>query len=178
MTAPTTLRDPDEQPKDVTLPPVVVIAGPTASGKSALALELAEAVNGTIINADSLQMYRDLPLLTAQPDAAATRRVPHRLYGILDAAERGSVGRWRDAALAEIAQTQGAGRLPIVVGGTGLYLRALTTGPRRHSGGPAGHPRLRPANSIGRWVAPRSASGWRHSTLWPPRVFRRVTGSA
>jgi tRNA dimethylallyltransferase len=112
------------------LPPVIIIiiAGPTASGKSALALELAAALGGTIVNADSQQIYRDLPILTAQPDAAAMRRVPHRLYGHLDAAERGSVAHWRAAALMEIAAAHAAGSLPIVVGGTGLYLRALLQG--------------------------------------------------
>jgi tRNA dimethylallyltransferase len=109
-------------------PPVLVIAGPTASGKSALALELADALGGTIINADSLQSYRDLRILTARPDETAQARVPHRLYGFLDAAERGSVARWRDLALREIAGTTKAGRLPILVGGTGLYLRAIMEG--------------------------------------------------
>jgi tRNA dimethylallyltransferase len=110
------------------LKPVIVIAGPTASGKSALALEIAAAPGGTIINADSLQAYRDLPILSAQPGKAATARVPHRLYGFLDAAERGSVGLWRELALAEIAAVHRGGGLPIVVGGTGLYLRALQHG--------------------------------------------------
>src|SRR5438067_7573131 len=108
--------------------PVVIIAGPTASGKSALALELAAAFGGTIINADSQQIYRDLRILSARPDAAAMRGVPHRLYGFLDAAERGSVAIWRERALAEIAAVQAEGRLPFLVGGTGLYLRALLRG--------------------------------------------------
>src|SRR5437588_518959 len=108
--------------------PVILIAGPTASGKSTLALELAAAVEGTIINADALQIYRDLRILSARPDEAAMARVPHRLYGYLDAAERGSAGHWRDLALAEIEASHRAGRLPIVVGGTGLYLRALQHG--------------------------------------------------
>jgi tRNA dimethylallyltransferase len=107
---------------------VVVIAGPTASGKSALALELAAGLGGTIINADALQNYRDLRILSARPDDAALARVPHRLYGWRDAAERGSVGGWRQLALAEIAAAHRAGRLPIVVGGSGLYLRALQQG--------------------------------------------------
>jgi tRNA dimethylallyltransferase len=115
-------------PNTTTLPPVILIAGPTASGKSGLALELAAALHGTIINADSLQAYRDLRILSARPDDAALARVPHLLYGYLDAAERGSVGRWRALALAEIAAAHAAGRLPIVVGGTGLYLRALQHG--------------------------------------------------
>jgi tRNA dimethylallyltransferase len=109
-------------------PPVLVIAGPTASGKSALALELADRYGGTIINADSLQIYRDLPILTARPDQAAQARIPHRLYGFLDAGERGSAARWRALALDEIAAAAGAGRLPILVGGTGLYLRAIEEG--------------------------------------------------
>jgi len=111
-----------------TLAPVILIAGPTASGKSALALELATLFEGTIINADSLQIYRDLRILSARPDAPAMARAPHRLYGYLDAAERGSAGRWRGLALCEIDGVHRAGRLPIVVGGTGLYLRALQRG--------------------------------------------------
>jgi tRNA dimethylallyltransferase len=105
-----------------------MIAGPTASGKSALALELAHAFDGTVINADSLQTCRDLRILTARPDGAALSRAPHRLYGYLDAAERGSVALWRDLALDAIAEAVRSGRLPIVVGGTGLYLRALQGG--------------------------------------------------
>ncbi len=107
---------------------MLIIAGPTASGKSALAVELAAAIGGTVINADSLQCYRDLPILTARPHPAACARAPHRLYGYLDAGERGSAGLWRERALAEIAAAIAYGRLPIVVGGTGLYLRALSQG--------------------------------------------------
>jgi tRNA dimethylallyltransferase len=106
----------------------VIIAGPTASGKSALALELAATLDGTIINADSQQIYRDLKILSVRPDAAAMRLVPHRLYGFLDAAERGSVGRWRALALTEIETAQARGSLPFLVGGTGLYLRAIQHG--------------------------------------------------
>ena len=109
-------------------PSVLVIAGPTASGKSALALELADSLGGVVINADSLQCYRDLRILTARPDESAERRVPHRLYGFLDAAERGSAARWRALALDEIAAATDAQRLPILVGGTGLYLRTLAEG--------------------------------------------------
>jgi tRNA dimethylallyltransferase len=109
-------------------PAVVIIAGPTASGKSALALDLAGAYGGTIVNADALQLYRDLRILTARPDTAAEARAPHRLYGFLDAAERGSVASWRELALREIDAALTAGNLPIVVGGTGLYLRALLDG--------------------------------------------------
>jgi tRNA dimethylallyltransferase len=109
-------------------PPVLVIAGPTASGKSAVALELADLSGGTIINADSMQIYRDLRILTARPDQAVQTRIPHRLYGFLDATERGSAARWRTLALDAIAEATSAGRLPILVGGTGLYLRAIEEG--------------------------------------------------
>ncbi|MBV8334839.1 MAG: tRNA (adenosine(37)-N6)-dimethylallyltransferase MiaA, partial [Alphaproteobacteria bacterium] len=109
-------------------PPVLIIAGPTASGKSVLALELADRFGGTVINADSMQIYRDLRILTARPDATAEARAPHRLYGFLDPAERGSAAQWRALALEEIAAAMRAGRLPIIVGGTGLYLRALERG--------------------------------------------------
>jgi tRNA dimethylallyltransferase len=108
--------------------PLVIATGPTASGKSALALSLAETFGGTIINADSMQVYRDLRVLTARPSEAEETRVPHRLYGVLDAAEACSAGRWRAMALTEIAAAQGMGRLPILAGGTGLYLRALLNG--------------------------------------------------
>ena len=109
-------------------PAIVIVAGPTASGKSALALRLAEHYRGAVINADALQCYRDLRILTARPGAAENAGAPHLLYGFLDAAERGSAARWRDLALAEIAASLAAGRLPILVGGTGLYLRALMGG--------------------------------------------------
>ncbi len=89
---------------------------------------MAGLYGGTIINADSLQIYRDLRILTARPDQAAQARVPHRLYGFLDAGERGSAARWRALALDEIAEATRAGRLPILVGGTGLYLRAIEEG--------------------------------------------------
>jgi tRNA dimethylallyltransferase len=107
---------------------VVVIAGPTASGKSALALALAEALDGVVINADSMQVYRELSILTARPSAADCARVPHRLYGVLPAAERCSAGRWCELARGEIAAAAAAGRVPILVGGTGLYLRGLMQG--------------------------------------------------
>jgi tRNA dimethylallyltransferase len=109
-------------------PEAILIAGPTASGKSALALELAEKLGGVIINADSMQVYRDLRIITARPTAEEEARVPHRLYGHVDAAENYSVGRWCVEARAAIAETQQAGRVPILVGGTGLYFKALTRG--------------------------------------------------
>jgi tRNA dimethylallyltransferase len=109
-------------------PSVILIAGPTASGKSALALELAEKLGGTIVNADSMQVYRDLRVITARPSPAEEARVPHRLYGHVDAAENYSVGRWCRDVDEALAETAAQGRVPILVGGTGLYFKALTTG--------------------------------------------------
>lgn len=108
--------------------PVVAIAGPTASGKSAAAVALARAFDGIVINADAMQVYRDLTVLTARPTETEMQGVPHRLYGILPAAERCNAGRWRALALTEIAAAQNGGKLPILVGGTGLYLEALSKG--------------------------------------------------
>ncbi len=107
---------------------VIVVAGPTASGKSALALDAAVAFSGTVINADSMQVYRELRILTARPAPADEDLAPHRLFGVLSANERCSAGRWLDLAAAAIDEARAAGRLPIVVGGTGLYLRALLEG--------------------------------------------------
>ena len=106
----------------------VLIAGPTASGKSHQALALAEDIGGVIINADSMQVYREAPILTAQPSASDRRRVPHLLYGHVSAREAYSVGRWRDEAAGALAQARAMGRTPIFVGGTGLYFMALTDG--------------------------------------------------
>ncbi len=107
---------------------VWLIAGPTASGKSALALALAERTHGEIVNADSMQVYRDLQVLSARPDAADLARAPHHLYGVADGAEAWSVGRWLRAAETVLAEIAARGRPAIVVGGTGLYFRALTQG--------------------------------------------------
>jgi tRNA dimethylallyltransferase len=106
----------------------ILIAGPTASGKSALALALAEKLGGEVINADSMQVYRDLRIMTARPTADEERRVPHRLYGHVDASENYSVGGWCADAAAALAAARGAGRLAIVIGGTGLYFSTLTRG--------------------------------------------------
>jgi len=106
----------------------VLIAGPTASGKSALALGLAAEIGGTIINADSMQVYRDLRVITARPTEAEEARVPHRLYGHVDAAENYSVGRWLADVRPVLDELRAAGRVPIIVGGTGLYFKALTQG--------------------------------------------------
>jgi len=118
--------------------PVVVVAGPTASGKSQLALDIAVEFRGTVINADSMQIYRGLGVLSAAPDREAQARVPHRLYGALDPGEPCSAGRWRAMALAEIEAAARESRLPVVVGGTGLYLRALIGGIARIPPVPAG----------------------------------------
>jgi tRNA dimethylallyltransferase len=107
---------------------IVLIAGPTASGKSGLAIDVAERLGGTVINADSMQVYRELRILTARPSAADEARVPHKLYGVLPIGEPCSAARWRDLALDAIAETRGEGRIPILVGGTGLYFRALLDG--------------------------------------------------
>jgi tRNA dimethylallyltransferase len=106
----------------------VLIAGPTASGKSALAVALAERLGGTVINADSMQVYRDLRIITARPGPDDEARVPHRLYGHVDAAENYSVGRWCADVRQTLDAVRGEGRLPILVGGTGLYFKALTQG--------------------------------------------------
>ena len=108
--------------------PVILVAGPTASGKSAAALAIAEAVGGAVVNADSMQVYRDLALLSARPTPAEMGDVPHYLYGILDASERCSAGRWLELATRAIDRIHGDGSVPVVAGGTGLYLMALTGG--------------------------------------------------
>jgi tRNA dimethylallyltransferase len=110
------------------VPDAILLAGPTTSGKSALALALAEMLGGTIINADSMQVYRDLRIITARPSEADETRAPHLLYGRVDAAENYSVGRWCVDAQAAIVEAQREGRLPILVGGTGLYFKALLQG--------------------------------------------------
>ncbi|MGA2893654.1 MAG: tRNA (adenosine(37)-N6)-dimethylallyltransferase MiaA [Xanthobacteraceae bacterium] len=107
---------------------IVLIAGPTASGKSALALELAEAYGGAVINADSMQVYRDLRIITARPTPEEEHRAPHRLYGHVDAAENYSVGRWCTEVASALAAMGREKRAAIIVGGTGLYFKALTQG--------------------------------------------------
>jgi tRNA dimethylallyltransferase len=109
-------------------PPVIVIAGPTASGKSALALALAQQNGGVIVNADSAQIYRDLPVLSAAPTAEEKSKADHRLYGVQDGALPCSAADWARMAKAEIAEIHASGATPILVGGTGLYLRALLDG--------------------------------------------------
>lgn len=106
----------------------MLIAGPTASGKSALALRIAESHRGVVINTDSMQVYRDLRVLTARPTPSDEARAPHRLYGTVDAAQNFSAGAWVEAAAAALAEARAGGLLPIFVGGSGLYFKALTRG--------------------------------------------------
>lgn len=113
---------------DPSLPPLALIAGPTASGKSALALSLAERTGGVVINADSAQVYRDLNIVSARPSAEDEARAPHRLYGYRDGADACSAADWATDAKREIAAAHAQGRLPILAGGTGLYIRTLLDG--------------------------------------------------
>ncbi|WP_045838023.1 tRNA (adenosine(37)-N6)-dimethylallyltransferase MiaA [Hyphomicrobium sp. 99] len=106
----------------------ILIAGPTASGKSALAMAIAERAGGEIINADSMQVYRELRILTARPSPDDEARVPHALYGFVPASEAYSAGRFVRDAAAAIAKAQSEGRRPVIVGGTGLYFKALLEG--------------------------------------------------
>jgi tRNA dimethylallyltransferase len=108
--------------------PIALIAGPTASGKSALAVRLAEIANGVVINADASQVYADLRVLSARPSEAEMARAPHRLFGYRDAADACSAADWAEDARREIASAREAGKLPIIVGGTGLYMRTLLYG--------------------------------------------------
>ena len=109
-------------------PPLALIAGPTASGKSALALALAKRAAGTVINADSAQVYRDLRIVSARPGPEEEQEAPHRLYGTRDGAQACSAADWAAEAKREVADAHARGRLPILAGGTGLYLRTLLDG--------------------------------------------------
>src|ERR1700743_2466731 len=106
----------------------VLIAGPTASGKSALALELAARTGGVVVNTDSMQVYRDLRIITARPTADEEARVPHRLYGHVDAAINFSAGSWVTDAATALDEARAQHPLPIFIGGSGLYFKALTRG--------------------------------------------------
>ncbi|MGV8996744.1 MAG: tRNA (adenosine(37)-N6)-dimethylallyltransferase MiaA [Parvibaculaceae bacterium] len=106
----------------------ILIAGPTASGKSALALAVAARYGGEIVNADSMQVYAGMRVLTARPDAADEAQVPHHLYGVLGAEEHCSAGKWSRLALEAIKDIEARGKVPVVVGGTGLYFRTLVEG--------------------------------------------------
>ena len=104
--------------------PYIMIAGPTASGKSQLAIDLAQRCGGAVINADSMQLYADLSILTARPQPREMQDIPHHLFGVFDAAHRASVAEWLDHAATAISSVRAAGQVPIIVGGTGLYLQA------------------------------------------------------
>jgi tRNA dimethylallyltransferase len=106
----------------------LLIAGPTASGKSALAIRLAQATGGVVVNADSMQVYRDLRVITARPNVDEEGQAPHRLFGHVDGAQNYSVGRWVEDAKALLAEISREGRLPIITGGTGMYFKALLRG--------------------------------------------------
>lgn len=108
--------------------PVICLAGPTGSGKTALALALADKLGGEIINADSRQVYADFPLITAQPSPEERARAPHHLYGFLPTEQKISAGRWADMAAAKAREVAERGRVPLLVGGTGLYFQALLRG--------------------------------------------------
>lgn len=121
-------RMPDNLPENAGSKAAVLIAGPTASGKSALALAVAERIGGVVVNTDSMQVYRDLAVITARPGAAETARAPHLLYGHVDAAENYSAGRFVEDAAAALEQARMQGRIPVFAGGSGLYFKALTAG--------------------------------------------------
>jgi len=108
--------------------PVVIIQGPTASGKSALAVDLAEKTGGAVINADSMQVYRGLRILTARPDVETESRVPHHLFAVIDPAQNFSVGHWLELATRHIKQAREKSVVPVLAGGTGLYLKCLRQG--------------------------------------------------
>ena len=107
---------------------VLIIAGPTASGKSRLALDVASKYDGVIINCDSMQIYKELHLITARPSHSDVAKLPHKLYGIMSVTESCSVGIWYDLAIGEIEECWRNGKLPIVTGGTGLYIKTLMEG--------------------------------------------------
>ncbi|MBP5215646.1 MAG: tRNA (adenosine(37)-N6)-dimethylallyltransferase MiaA [Alphaproteobacteria bacterium] len=108
--------------------PVLIIAGPTASGKSSLAIEMAKSDNGVVINCDSMQIYKGIPIIAATPSEKEKQEAEHRLYELYDCAKRGNVVEWLDLAVKEIKSLWAEKRLPVVVGGTGLYIDALLNG--------------------------------------------------
>ena len=107
---------------------MIVVAGPTASGKSGLALDMASRANGVVINADSMQVYRDVPTLTARPSIEDEQKAPHRLYGFLEPSDAFSVYKWVKLAAREIRTARAENKVPVVVGGTGFYLQTLIQG--------------------------------------------------
>lgn len=148
--------------------PVALIAGPTASGKTALALELAKRTPCVIINADSAQVYADLPILSAQPTAAEMDSAPHRLFGYIDGEDPCSAVRWAQDARAAIADAHAAARLPVLVGGTGLYIRTLIEGIAPMPPiGDAVRARVRALSTAQAWEALLSEDPDFASTLYP-----------
>ena len=107
---------------------VILLAGPTASGKSKLAIKLAEHLKGEIINADSMQVYKEISILTSKPTSADTKKIKHHLYGFKSVKDKFSTGHWLDLAIKKIEQQWANRKTPIIVGGTGLYFKALTDG--------------------------------------------------
>ena len=155
----------------------ILIAGPTASGKSRLAIELARRVGGVVINADSMQVYAELRVLSARPTADEVAPPPHRLYGHVPAATRYSVGRWLGDAARGAGRGPGrAGWLPIFVGGTGLYFRALTEGLATIPPVPADLRDAAGARNAGRRQAKRCMRGSPPAIPRPPRRSARPTG--
>jgi len=149
----------------------ILIAGPTASGKSALALAVAEETGGVVINADAMQVYRDLRIITARPTPEEEARAPHWLYGHVDATVNYSAGRYLRDAAAALAEARRLGRAPIFVGGTGLYFKALTQGLSAVSAMPCGQS-LRPK-------APRGCMrNWRNAIRKARHAFLRAIASA
>lgn len=118
----------DKRPSPAPDKRAILIAGPTASGKSALAISLAERVGGVVVNADSMQLYKDLRIVTARPSEEEEQLVPHRLYGVLSASEPFSTGAWLRLMDQELQAIWNVGQVPVLVGGTGLYFKALTEG--------------------------------------------------
>jgi tRNA dimethylallyltransferase len=149
---------------------VLVVTGPTASGKSALALALAERLGGTVINADAMQTYDAFPILTAQPTAEERRRAPHRLYGLLPLCETLSAARWRTLAIAEIERCVAHGRAPILCGGSGLYLRTLMQGIAAIPDPPAG---LRDQANAD-WQAMGADAFRARLAAWDPTIVARL----
>ena len=156
---------------------VIIVAGPTASGKSALALAIAERFGGEIINADSMQVYREFRVLTARPSTAEEARTSHHLYGILPSMESCSAGFWLEMALDVIADLHRRRRVPVVCGGTGLYLKVLMEGIAPM---PLVPPKLsmRRGSFLSNTEVMYSAKGWPNSAQVLGRNWRPATGNA
>ena len=107
---------------------IILISGPTASGKSNFAIKVAKKVNGEIINADSMQVYKDLKILTARPDKKEQKKIKHHLYGVVDVNKDFSTGEWLKLTIKKIKDIRGLKKVPILVGGTGLYFQSLING--------------------------------------------------